>query len=42
MIVEELLSLRSMLHIAQQNGDLDSMEHSLVAGLFGGTQDFKP
>lgn len=42
MIVEELLSLRSMLHIAQQNGDLDTMEHNLVAGLFGGTQDFKP
>ena len=35
-IAEEMLSLRSMLHMAQDNGQLDSMEHNLVAGLFAG------
>ena len=35
-IAEEMLTLRSMLHMAQENADLDSMEHNLVAGLFGG------
>ncbi len=35
-IAEEMLSLRSMLHLAQDNGHLDTMEHDLVAGLFGG------
>ena len=44
-IAEEMLSLRSMLHMAQDNADLDSMEHNLVAGLFGGgaeEKDFNP
>lgn len=35
-VAEEMLTLRSMLHMAQENVDLDSMEHNLVAGLFGG------
>ena len=38
-IAEEMLSLRSMLHMAQDNASLDSMEHDLVAGLFGGSAD---
>ena len=42
MVAEELLSLRSMLHMVEENGGLDSLEHSLVAGLFGSGQDFKP
>lgn len=41
-VAEEMLSLRSMLHMAQEGVDLDSMEHNLVAGLFGGNGDFKP
>jgi Kef-type K+ transport system membrane component KefB len=41
-IAEEMLTLRSMLHMAQEHVDLDSMEHNLVAGLFGGNGDFKP
>ena len=41
-IAEEMLSLRSMLHMAQENADLDSMEHNLIAELFGKTQDFMP
>ena len=42
-IAEEMLSLRSMLHMAQENADLDSMEHNLVAGLFGGnTEEASP
>ena len=35
-IAEEMLSLRSMLHLAQKDGHLDTLEHNLVAGLFGG------
>ena len=35
-VVEEMLSLRSMLHMAQEHANLDSMEHDLIAGLFGG------
>lgn len=35
-VAEEMLTLRSMLHMAQKGIDLDSMEHNLVAGLFGG------
>ena len=42
MVAEEMLSLRSMLHMAQENADLDSMETKLIAGLFGGQEDFKP
>jgi hypothetical protein len=42
MIAEEMLSLRSMLHMAKETADLDSMETNLVAGLFGGGEDFKP
>ena len=41
-IAEEMLSLRSMLHMAQENGNLDSMEHNLIAELFGKPQDFMP
>ena len=36
-VVEEMLTLRSMLHMAQENVSIESMEHDLVAGLFGGT-----
>jgi Kef-type K+ transport system membrane component KefB len=35
-IAEEMLTLRSMLHMAQENVDLDSMEHSLISNLFSG------
>ena len=35
-IAEEMLTLRSMLHMVQKNGDLDSMEYNLVADLFSG------
>lgn len=39
-VAEEMLTLRSMLHMAQEGINLDSMEHNLVAGLFGGgTED---
>ncbi|HAL92453.1 MAG TPA: sodium:proton exchanger [Verrucomicrobia bacterium] len=42
-VAEEMLTLRSMLHMAQKNIDLDSMEHNLVAGLFGGdSEDSNP
>lgn len=44
-VVEEMLTLRSMLHMAQENADLNSMEHNLVANLFGGAngeEDHKP
>ena len=41
-VAEEMLNLRSMLHMAQEGVDLDSMEHNLVAGLFGGNGDIKP
>jgi len=37
-IAEEMLTLRSMLHMAQDNVDLDSMEHELISGLFGGNE----
>ena len=33
-VVEEMLALRSMLHMAQENATIESMEHDLVAGLF--------
>jgi Kef-type K+ transport system membrane component KefB len=36
-IAEEMLTLRSMLHLAQENANLDTMEHDLVASLFAGT-----
>jgi len=42
MVAEEMLNLRSMLHMAQDHVDLDSMEHNLVAGLFGEKEDFQP
>jgi len=42
MVAEEMLTLRSMLHVAQENSELNTMEHSLIAELFGGPQDFKP
>ena len=43
MVAEEMLTLRSMLHVAQENGALNAMEQNLVAGLFGGgTPDFAP
>jgi hypothetical protein len=39
-IAEEMLTLRSMLHMAQEHVNLDSMEHDLVAGLFSsGAED---
>ena len=41
-VAEEMLSLRSMLHMARENGDLDSMEHNLIAELFGKPKDFMP
>ena len=44
MIAEEMLNLRSMLHLAEEKGDLNAMETDLVAGLFAGAnaEDFKP
>jgi Kef-type K+ transport system membrane component KefB len=41
-VAEEMLTLRSMLHMGQEDGHLDSMEHNLVAGLFGGNGESKP
>ncbi len=41
-IAEEMLTLRSMLHMARENGQLDNMEHELVAGLFGGPNEDDP
>ncbi len=38
-VSEEMLNLRSMLHMAQEHADLDSMEHDLVANLFGGDNE---
>ena len=38
-VAEEMLTLRSMLHMAQEHVDLDSMEHNLVASLFSGAED---
>ena len=35
-ITEEMLTLRSMLHLAQEDANLDTMEHDLVASLFAG------
>ena len=35
-IAEEMLTLRSMLHMSQDSVSLDTMEHELVAGLFTG------
>lgn len=35
-IAEEMLTLRSMLHLAQESANLDTMEHDLVADLFAG------
>ena len=35
-IAEEMLTLRSMLHLAQESINLDSMEHDLVSTLFAG------
>ncbi len=40
MVAEEMLSLRSMLHMAQDDGKLASMEQNLVTGLFGAQEDF--
>jgi Kef-type K+ transport system membrane component KefB len=42
MVAEEMLNLRSMLHMAQENGDLASMETDLISKLFSGKEDFKP
>jgi len=43
MITEEMLNLRSLLHVAQENSDFAAMEQNLVAGLFGGNApDFTP
>lgn len=33
-VVEEMLALRSMLHMAQEGVNIETMEHDLVAGLF--------
>jgi len=42
-IAEEMLTLRSMLHMAQEDTNLDSMEHDLMAGLFGGNEaEYRP
>ena len=35
-IAEEMLTLRSMLHMAQESVNLDAMEHDLIASLFSG------
>lgn len=37
-IAEEMLTLRSMLHLAQSSTNLDTLEHSLVADLFSDTK----
>ena len=42
MVAEEMLTLRSMLHVAQEGDDLQSMEQNLIAELFGKPQDFTP
>ncbi|MGD9780760.1 MAG: cation:proton antiporter [Kiritimatiellia bacterium] len=41
-VVEEMLTLRSMLHMAQENASIESMEHQLVAGLFGDNGENDP
>ena len=43
MVAEEMLTLRSMLHLAQADGGLAMLEQDLVASLFrGNTGDFTP
>ena len=43
MISEEMLTLRSMLHMGGDGvHNLDSMETNLIAGLFGGSEEGKP
>ena len=42
MVAEEMLTLRSMLHVAQEEEGLQTMEQNLVADLFGKPQDFTP
>ena len=43
MVTEEMLDLRSLLHVAQEHGGFAAMEQNLVAGLFGGNApDFTP
>ncbi|MGD9613727.1 MAG: cation:proton antiporter, partial [Kiritimatiellia bacterium] len=41
-VVEEMLALRSMLHMAQENASIESMEHDLVAGLFSDDGEDNP
>ena len=42
-VAEEMLNLRSMLHLANDDSGLDSMENNLVAQLFSGNnEEFKP
>lgn len=41
-IAEEMLTLRSMLHMAQEGSQLDAMEHDLIARLFAGDQKDEP
>lgn len=38
-IAEEMLTLRSMLHMAQESTNLDTMEHDLLATLFTGKEE---
>lgn len=35
-VAEEMLTLRSMLHMVQEHTNIDTMEHDLIAGLFSG------
>lgn len=37
-IAEEMLTLRSMLHLAQSDTNLDTLEHNLVSDLFSGNE----
>ncbi|HRT06023.1 MAG TPA: cation:proton antiporter [Kiritimatiellia bacterium] len=41
-VVEEMLALRSMLHMAQEGVNIESMEHDLVAGLFSDDGEDNP
>ena len=38
-VAEEMLTLRSMLHMVQESVNLDSMEHDLISSLFAGNGD---
>jgi hypothetical protein len=41
-VVEEMLALRSMLHMAQEGVNIESMEHDLVASLFSDDGEDNP